>query len=143
NLEDWRESIDVFGHMLETRRLGYAERLPRVEEALSRADVQGLVDRKLELDARLNGIEAEHDALALATADEFRLWGAIAMRERTRAHATGLPEAGEARRKKRLLKGVLQWRLEKEFKARLWTLPCAVRDTGEAIDESHGACRSV
>jgi len=143
NLEDWRESIDVFGHMLETRRLGYAERLPRVEEALSRADVQGLVDRKLELDARLNGIEAEHDALALATADEFRLWGEIAMLERSPALAADLPEAEEARRKIRLLKGVLQWQLEKEFKARLWTLRRALRDTGEALVETHRARRSV
>lgn len=143
NLTDWRQRIGVFGHMQETRELGYAERLPRVQAALARADVDSLVDRKLALDARLNGIEAEHDALALATADEFRLWGEIAMLERSPALAADLPEAEEARAKLRLLKGVLQWRLDKEFKARLWSLRRALRDVGGALVETQRARRSV
>jgi hypothetical protein len=143
NLEEWRQSIGVFGHMLETRKLGYAERLPRTQAALARADVDGLVDRKLELEARLNGIEAGRDALALATEDEFRLWGEIAMLERSPALAADLPEAAEARDKIRLLKGVLQWQLEKDFKARLWNLRRALRGIGEALVETHRARRSI
>ncbi|HEX7061183.1 MAG TPA: hypothetical protein VF200_04385 [Woeseiaceae bacterium] len=143
NLTDWHQRIGVFGHMLETRELGYAERLPRVQAALARADVDGLVDRKLILDARLNGIEEEHDTLALATVDEFRLWGEIGVLERSPAVTADLPEAQEAREKIRLLKGVLEWRLEKEFKARLWTLRRALRETGEALVETQRARRSV
>src|SRR5690606_27972988 len=109
----------------------------------SRADVQGLVDRKLELDARLNGIEAEHDALALATADEFRLWGGIALLERSPALGAALPEAEEARRKIRLLRGGLPWQLEKDCRARRWTRRRARRHPAEALVEPPRGRRSV
>ena len=50
--------------MLDTRELAYNERLPRTEQSLKQADLDGLVARKLEFDARLNSIEESADALA-------------------------------------------------------------------------------
>ena len=58
--------------MLETRIEAYDERLPSVEDALARADIDGMVDRKLELDSLLNEIERSNDWLALATEQEVR-----------------------------------------------------------------------
>jgi tetratricopeptide (TPR) repeat protein len=72
NLDRWQQSVEVYANMLETRRLAYEERLPRVQEALSRADIDGMVQRKLEFDAQLNDIEQSGDWLALATAHEPR-----------------------------------------------------------------------
>ena len=66
NLDSWQQRVEVYANMLETRRLAYEERLPRVEEALSRADIDGMVQRKLEFDALLNDIEQSGDWLALA-----------------------------------------------------------------------------
>ena len=57
--------------MLETRRIAYQERLPRTMEALDRADIDELVNRKLEYDAMLNDIERNGDWLALANKYEF------------------------------------------------------------------------
>lgn len=143
NLTGWQQSIDVFGHMLDTRELGYRERLPRVKVALAQADVERLVDRKLEFDARLNSIEAGADSLALATEREFRLWGEIALLERSPALAADVPEAEDARARIRLLKGVLKWQLDREFKERLWSARRNVRQAGEALVETHRARRSV
>lgn len=143
NLGDWQQRIGVFRDMLDTRQYGYGERLPRVEAALAQADIGQLVDRKLALDARLNGIEAGNDSLALATENEFRLWGEIALLERSPALYAGTPEAVAARDKLRLLKGVLQWRLDKAFKERLWTVRRNLRLAGEALVETHRARRSV
>ncbi len=143
NLGDWQQRIGVFRGMLTTRQYAYAERLPRIEASLAQADVGALVDRKLELDARLNGIEASGDSLALATADEFRLWGEIALLARSPALAAGIPEAEEARARLRLLKGVLQWQLDKAFKERLWEARRELASTGKALVETHRARRSV
>lgn len=143
NLAERRNSIDVFRSMLDTRKLAFDQRLPRVADSLSQADTEALVDRKLELDARLNNIEESHDALALATGREFRLWGDISALEQTPALAADLPEAREARHKLRLLKGVLRWELEKEFKTRLWKARRRLRETGEALVENQRARRSV
>jgi hypothetical protein len=41
------------------------------------------------------------------------------------------------------LKGVLQWRLEKEFKSRLWNLRRSLRAAGEGLVETQRARRSI
>jgi hypothetical protein len=129
--------------MLETRQQAYAERLPRVEDALARADLDGMVDRKLEFDSLLNDIEVSNDWLALATEEEFEMWGEITGLEATPALAANIPEAAEVRDKISLLKGVLQWDLEKDFKERLWRIRRDLRETGEALVETQRARRQI
>jgi outer membrane protein assembly factor BamD (BamD/ComL family) len=143
NLEDWQKNIGVYRNMLDTRELAYRKRLPRIEDSLHRADLDGMVNRKLEFDARLNGIEQSGDSLALATEREYALWGEITALERTPALAADIPEAEEVRDKIRLLKGVLQWNLDKEFKSRLWKIRRDVKQTGQALVETQRARRAV
>lgn len=143
NLDRWQQSVDVFGNMLETRREAYTERLPRVADALSRADIEGLVDRKLEYDSLLNDIEASGDWLALASEEEFAMWGEITGLEATPALEADIPEAADVRAKIALLKGVLQWKLEKAFRDRLWRIRRDLQDTGEALVETQRARRQI
>ena len=143
NLDQWQQSVDVFGHMLATRELAYRERLPKVENSLAQADIDGLVARKLDFDARLRNIEESRDALALATEHEFALWSEIIAIENNPLLKADVPEAGEVRDKIRLLKGTLQWTLEKEFKERLWRIRRDVRQTGEALVETQRARRQI
>lgn len=143
NLDRWQQRVEVYANMLETRRLAYEERLPRVEEALSRADIDGMVQRKLEFDALLNDIEQSGDWLALADKREFEMWGEITSLEKTPALNADIPEADEVSDKIRLLKGVLQWSLEKDFNERLWRIRRDLRETGEALVETQRARRQV
>ena len=143
NLEGWQQNVDVYSNMLETRLEAYAQRLPRVEDALARADLDSMVDRKLEFDSVLNDIEQSGDWLALATADEFQMWGEITGLENTPVLVIDIPEAREVRDKIRLLKGVLQWRLERDFKDRLWRLRRDVHKTGVALVETQRSRRQI
>lgn len=143
NLDTWQQSVDVYGNMLETRLQAYAERLPRVEDALARADLEGMVDRKLEFDSMLNNIEQNRDWLALATDEEFAMWGEIVSLGNTPALAADIPEAAEVRDKIALLKGVLQWQLERDFSDRLWRIRRNLRQTGEALIETQRARRKI
>ncbi|MEO1203014.1 MAG: tetratricopeptide repeat protein [Pseudomonadota bacterium] len=143
NLDSWQGSVDVFAGMLATRRQAYDERLPRAQAALGRADVDGLVDRKLEFDSLLNDIERSNDWLALASETEFEMWGEITGLEATPALAADIPEAEEVRDKIALLKGVLQWELEKAFKDRLWRIRRDLRETGEALVETQRSRRQI
>jgi len=143
NLADWQKNVGVYRNMLDTREFAYNERLPRIEDSLGRADLDGMVDRKLEFDAQLNNIEQNKDSLALATTREFDLWGEITTLERNPALAANIPEAQEVRDKIRLLKGVLQWDLDKEFKSRLWKVRNDVQETGQALVETQRARRAV
>ena len=143
NLDTSRLDVDVYANMLDTRREAYERRLPRTDEALQRADIDALVARKLEFDSVLNNIERSNDWLALATEREFELWGEISGLEATPALASDLPEAAEVRDKIRLLKGALQWQLERDFKDRLWRIRRDLRQTGEALVETQRARRQI
>ena len=143
NLDDWRDNIVVYANMLETRKQAYDERLPRVEDALARADLEGMVNRKLEFDSTLNNIEESHDWLALATRSEFEMWGEITGLESTPALQANIPEADEVRDKIRLLKGVLQWQLERDFKDRLWRIRRNLNNAGEALVAAQRSRRQI
>jgi len=143
NLDEWQESIDVYRNMLETRELAYNQRLPRVQQSLEEADLEGMVSRKLEFDARLNSIEQSSDSLALATAAEFAMWGEITAIERHPALSANIPEAQEVRDKLALLKGALRWNLDKDFKDRLWRIRRNLRETGEILVETQRSRRQV
>jgi len=143
NLDEWQRSVDVFRNMLDTRREAFEERLPRVEAALERADIDALVDRKLEFDSMLNDIEQSNDWLALASREQFEMWGEVTGLEANPALGADIPEAAEVRDKIRLLKGVLQWELEKGFKDKLWRIRRELRLTGEALVETQRARRQV
>ena len=143
NLDQWQGSIDVFRHMLSTRELAYEQRLPKVEASLAKADIDALVARKLDFDARLKNIEESNDVLALATENEFRLWSEIVAIENDPALRADIAESREVRDKIRLLKGTLQWTLEKEFKERLWRIRRNARQTGEALVDTKRARRHI
>jgi len=143
NLDAWQQSVEVFANMLETREQAYEERLPRVEDTLARADLDGMVDRKLEFDSLLNNIESSNDWLALATKSEFEMWGEITGLEATPSLRANIPEAVEVRDKIALLKGVLQWDIEKQFYDRLWRIRRNLRQTGEALVETQRARRQI
>lgn len=143
NLDEWQQSLEVYRNMLDTRELAYQERLPKVERSLAEADLDGMVNRKLDFDARLNGIEQDSDSLALATGKEFAMWGEIAALERNPALRANIPEAAEVRDKVAMLKGALQWNLDKDFKERLWSIRRNLRQTGEALVESQRSRRQV
>ena len=143
NLDVWQGNVDVYGNMLETRKQAYAERLPRTESALARADLEGMISRKLEFDSLLNNIEESNDWLALATEAEFEMWGEITSLEQTPALMADIPEAAEVRDKIALLKGVLQWQLERDFQDRLWRIRRNLRQTGEALVETQRARRQI
>lgn len=143
NLQGWRENIAVYTNMIETRKEAYSLRLPRVDDALARADIDSMVNRKLEFDSTLDNIEKSHDWLALATAPEFDMWGRINGLENTPALQANLPEAEEVRDKIRLLKGVLQWQLERDFKDRLWRARKNLHQAGEALVATKRSRRQI
>jgi hypothetical protein len=143
NLDDWQQNVDVYRAMLDTREFAYNERLPRTRQSLAQADIDKLIARKLEFDARLNGIEENADSLALASRHEFDLWGEIIAIERNPALQADIPEAQEVRDKIRLLKGALQWDLDKQFKSRLWQIRRDLQQTGEALVETSRSRRQV
>ncbi len=138
-LDRWGDSMEAFGDMIDTRERAYAQRLPRVDALLARAPWRSCAQRKTDLDNRLNDID-----------EGRRMWprsapprsatsgrGSSSWRRRWRRRRTTRTRPSSSERL-RLVKGVLYFRLNDSFKARMWQqrrtmkdldLPCTKRRT--------------
>ncbi len=143
NLDTWQQNVDVYANMLETREEAFNQRLPMVQDALDRADIEGLVSRKFGLDSTLENVERSRDWLALATKSEFNMWGEVTDLEDTPALKADIPEAVEVQDKIDLLKGVLQWGLERDFSDRARHVGNDLFETGDALVETQRSRRQI
>ncbi len=143
NLDTWQQNVGVYDNMLETQKEKFAQRLPEVQAALERADLDDMVARKLNFDSVMNNIESSRDWLALSSRPEFEMWREITTLERTPALEADLDEARDVRDKIDLLKGVMQWELEKEFGDRSWRIRDELHDTGEVLVDTQRSRRQI
>ncbi len=143
NLDEWQQNVDVYAYMLDTRKQAFDQRLPQVQDTLASTDVDGMIGRKLGLDATMDNIERTHDWLALATKSESDMWSEVAAIGDTPALRADIPEAAEVRDKIALLKGALQWGLERDFKDRQWLVRRELQDTGEALVQTQRSYRQI
>src|SRR5262249_33853761 len=114
NLEQWRTGVDAFSAMLELRERRYVERLPRLEETLAGDRPDRLDQRAHDLAARFATIEAQHDAVALASSEELAQWARL---DRVEARLARLPDDAKtqaARERYRVLRGLLRWQISDE-----------------------------
>lgn len=143
NLDSWEQNIGVYETMLETRRDAFYRRQPEAETMLARADIDDMIDRKLELDALIQKIELSNDYLSLASTEEFTQWGKVLALEHAAAVRADVANAEEIHDRIELLKGVLQWRLEKKFIDRMVRMRRDLRRAGEALVDTQGMRREI
>jgi tetratricopeptide (TPR) repeat protein len=143
NLDEWQQNVDVYAYMLDTRKEAFEQRLPEVQNMLARTDVEGMIQHKLGLDATMDNIDRSHDWLALASKSESDMWREVAEIEDNPALSADIPEAAEVRDKISLIKGVLQWGLERDFIDRQWNVRRELQDVGEGLVQTQRAYRSI
>ncbi len=119
-LDRWADSMEAFENMIDTRERAYAGRLPKTDALLA----EGIADKyqraRNELDGRLSTIEAAGDVAALGSPEERDQWARIQHLEAALADLPNDEENAALRERLRLLKGVLYFRLNDSFKARMW-----------------------
>jgi tetratricopeptide repeat protein len=130
------DSMDAFGDMIETRERAYAERLPRVDTLLSSGAVEQLQQRNVDLSGRLQTIEARRDVAALGTDGEREQWTRIQRLDAALASAPDTPENADLRQRLALVKGVLYFRLNDAYGARLWEQHRSLKDLNLALHEA-------
>jgi hypothetical protein len=118
HLGEWRGKLTAFEDMVAARREAYAAREPLVSASLAATNLPALRARRDALAQRLSAIGASHDVAGLATDAERDQWQRLeAIGSDSRLAAA---DAGALRERHRLLRGVLLWDLEREFKYRTW-----------------------
>jgi hypothetical protein len=135
-LDKWGDNMEAFGDMIDTREHAYAERTPKVDALLASGAVDKLQQRRTELEARINHIEKDGDVAALGSEEERDQWARIQRIEAGLANAPDTPDNAELRERLRLVKGVLYFRLNDSFKARMWQQHRAIKDLDLALHEA-------
>ncbi len=135
-LDKWDDSMEAFRDMIDTREHAYAERLPRVDALLASGAVEKLAQRKSELESRLNGVDSGKDVAALGSAEERDQWARLQRVEAALASAPDSPETADLKDRLRLVKGVLYFRLNDSFKARMWQQRRTIKDLDLALHEA-------
>jgi Tetratricopeptide repeat len=135
-LDKWGDSMEAFGDMIDTRERAYAERLPRVDALLASGAVEKLAQHKAELESRLNDIDSGKDLAALGSAQERDQWARLQRIEAALASAPDNAETAELKDRLRVVKGVLYFRLNDSFRARMWQQRRTLKDLDLALHEA-------
>jgi hypothetical protein len=135
-LSRWADSMEAFGNMIDTREKAYAERLPRADAMLAAGALDKDQHARDDLDGRLNTIESEGDVAALGSPEEREQWAHIQRLEEALATAPDDEESANLRDRLRLVKGVLYFRLNESFKARVWRERRTIKDLDLALHEA-------
>jgi hypothetical protein len=143
NLAGWRDSLDVFAHMVDARRRAFDAKVPAAGEVLGGVDVEALDARRDALKSRLDAALRDRDPAALADADEQRLLSMLAGVEGELAARGDDPALAEAREKARLARGVLQWDLERDFGLRAWHARRSLRELDARLFDARTRTRAV
>jgi len=135
-LERWGDSMEAYQDMIGTRERAYAERLPKVDALLASGKLQQLQQRQVSLENQLRTIEAQRDLAALGTDTERSQWARVQRVEAGLAGLPASPDTAEVRERLALVKGVLYYRLNDAYGARVWQEHRSLKDLNLALHEA-------
>jgi hypothetical protein len=137
-LRRWDDSMEAFQDMIDTRERAYAERLPRTDALLASGALDQLRQHNAALEDELHKVDAAHDVAALGSDTERQQWARVQRIEAGLVGAPNTPENAELRERLALVKGVLYFRLNDAYGARLWQQQRGMRDLSLALQEAQG-----
>jgi hypothetical protein len=136
NLNNWRGDVAAYDDMLDTRQEAYKRRVPKADAVMAATDLDGLTQKRVDFESRINEIEKSKDVAALGTPEERQMWIRLKRVEDYLVTHPDDPELAEMREKHRLMRGVMYWRLSASFKARLWNERRSVKELEAELKET-------
>ena len=143
NLAGWGQSLEALDEMVVTRQIAAEQREPRRQALMDATDLDGLAARQAAIDERVRQIESGREVAALASPEQAAAWSAL---DADLARIESLPP-GEQRdalaERARLLRGVLLWQLDAEYKQRMRSLKNDVRETSSLLADARRGMQQV
>ncbi len=116
-LGEWRDNLAVYADMVAARQAAFQSRLPAADRVVAGLRLDELQDQRDALAQRIRTAQAGRDIAAVASASELAHWEQLAVIERD-AQFNSAPD--DIRNRHRVLKGVLAWEMDRQFRERLW-----------------------
>jgi Tetratricopeptide repeat len=137
-LSHWDDNLDAYHDMIDARRQAYAERLPRADALLATNTTTEMLAERAAVETRLTAIETGADVAALGNPKEQAQWRKVRQLEAAAADASSPDNAQLAgeRDKIKLMKGVLLWQLDAQFKERSYTQRRELRALDAQLNEA-------
>jgi hypothetical protein len=136
NLQQWKDSLGVFGDMLDNRRKAYAERLPGILAKAGESGLGVMAQRSAALAGELAEAEAQGDGAAFADDKERELRATLDDVQANLKALGDTPETAAARERHRLAAGALTWRLSQTHAARLYEAKRALQTLEAGVAEA-------
>ncbi|MFT3907663.1 MAG: tetratricopeptide repeat protein [Steroidobacteraceae bacterium] len=132
----WQESMEAFGAMIDTREKAYAQKVPAADALLATKRPGQLLQRRAALDTELDSVETTADVAALGTAEERAQWAQVRELEENLKQLPDDEESNNLRARLRLIKGVLYWHFDEQFKERDYEQRRQLREIDAALNEA-------
>jgi hypothetical protein len=141
HLDEWRNKLQTYTDMLDTRVLAYDERLPAMQERVARFDLDSMQESYELLEAHSIAARVDHDIVSIASSEEQNQWARLVVMENNLACNSSAK--AELQEKHRVLKGLLLWNMEREFRVRAWRQNRNIDELGEEIARVQGQFDSL
>ncbi|MEZ5563523.1 MAG: tetratricopeptide repeat protein [Gammaproteobacteria bacterium] len=137
NLDEWQSKLSAFEEMVNTRRMAHAQREGRVVAGLDRAGIDELQARRDVLAAHLARVAETRETTGLATTEELDHWQRLDALGKSPLLTSAA--AGDAAERHRVLKGVLSWNLDRDYKYRLWQQQRNLAELDALLEQAQAA----
>ncbi len=138
-LRQWSTSMDAFQAMIAARQRAYAERLPKVDALLNAGTLASLKQRRAAVAARLAQVARTRDVAALASPRQRRRWALVQRVRAMLARDPDTPAYAKLRARLQLVQGVLLYRMDRQFAARLWDERERLRTIDRALRQAQAS----
>lgn len=132
------DNLEAYRDMVDNRRQAYAEQLPRADALLASNPTPAMLAQRAAIDTRLTTIETGADVAALGDSKEQAQWAKIRQLEAAAADPSNPAHAqlADDRDKIKLMKGVLFWQLDAQFKQRSYAERRELRALDAQLNEA-------
>jgi hypothetical protein len=143
NLEKWAQAIEAYDDMLDGREQRFAQHKPAAQAALQAGDRTALQQRLQRLSKRLEHIETQGNPVRLANSEETQHWQRL---QDIKSALAALPRNAQTEQlleRRSRLEGILYWRLNSEYKPRLWEAKRQLAEVSDLLGQTRDNLNSL
>ncbi|VAW94583.1 hypothetical protein MNBD_GAMMA21-2976 [hydrothermal vent metagenome] len=142
-LKRWWSQLPAYELMLNERRNAYYKKLPEVASDARLKGISTMQDTRNKFATEIKRIKKESDGFALVTEEEEELVLILKNVETNLALLSKTQDMSYEYEKFKLLKGVLDFKLQSEFIPRLWSVQNNLKELDRALDQTRKSKRSL
>jgi len=142
-LKRWTNQFPAYDLMLEERQLRYQSKLPEIKNDARINKIGQLKASKGVFEKELARIRKQKDILALATKKERKTIKKLGRVELALENLKDIDDVTEQKHKFHILKGMMIWKLSREYVPRLWKAEKQLKRVEIALDKTKKATQSI